>query len=182
MSAGSEKNIQVATFGGGCFWCTEAIFQQLKGVEIVESGYSGGPEKNPTYQEVCAMQTGHAEVIQVTYDASVIAYEDLLKVHFLTHNPTTLNEQGNDVGPQYRSVVFYRSEQERQTAESVIAEMQAEFEDSIVTELAAFEEFYKAEGYHQRYFELNSQQPYCQMVIAPKVGKFKSLFKERLKS
>lgn len=172
-----------ATFGGGCFWCTEAVFDQLKGVISVESGYSGGNTENPTYKEVCTGLTGHAEVIQITYDPKVIAFEDLLEVFFATHDPTTLNRQGADVGTQYRSVIFYHNEVQKEKANKVIDYLNEEkvFDHPVVTEVSPFVKFYKAEDYHQEYFENNQQQPYCRAVIVPKMEKFKTLFKEKLK-
>ncbi len=180
-STGQDK--AVATFGGGCFWCTEAVFSALKGVEKVESGYSGGQTANPSYKEICSGLTGHAEVVQITYDAQELLFEDLLEVFFATHNPTTLNRQGADVGTQYRSVIFYHSEEQKRIAEFVIQELDAQkiFSDPIVTEVTAFDKFYKAEDYHQDYFANNPRQPYCNAVINPKMEKFKKLFKEKLK-
>jgi len=174
----SDKKI---TFGGGCFWCTEAVFDLLQGVIKIESGYSGGKISNPTYREVCSGMTGHAEVIEVTYDPDQISFEDLLRIHLSTHNPTTLNKQGADTGTQYRSIVFYRNESEKNSAEKVISEMQPFFEDPIVTEIAPFEQFYKAETEHQNYYKENRDAQYCQVVIDPKLEKFKTLFKEKLK-
>lgn len=176
-----ESNLRKATFGGGCFWCTEAIFQQLQGVEKVESGYSGGQIANPTYREVCSGKTGHAEVIEFTYNPDEISYADLLRIHLVTHDPTTLNRQGADVGTQYRSVVFYRTEKEKQTAEEIIAELQVPYENKIVTEIAPLEQFYKAEDYHQNYYNQNSAEGYCMAVINPKLKKFKALFADKLK-
>ncbi|WP_439185175.1 peptide-methionine (S)-S-oxide reductase MsrA [Carboxylicivirga taeanensis] len=180
-STGQEKAL--ATFGGGCFWCTEAIFAALKGVDTVESGYSGGEQANPTYKEVCTGLTGHAEVVQITYDPQQLQFADLLEVFFATHNPTTLNRQGADVGTQYRSVIFYHTDEQKRIAELVIKELGREkiFDDPIVTELSAFQTFYKAEDYHQDYFANNPRQPYCNAVINPKMEKFKKLFKEKLK-
>ncbi len=180
-STGQDK--AVATFGGGCFWCTEAVFSALKGVEKVESGYSGGQTANPSYKEICSGLTGHAEVVQITYDAQELLFEDLLEVFFATHNPTTLNRQGADVGTQYRSVIFYHNEEQKRIAEFVIRELDAQkiFNDPIVTEVTAFDKFYKAEDYHQDYFANNPRQPYCNAVINPKMEKFKKLFKEKLK-
>jgi len=176
---GQEK---VATFGGGCFWCTEAFFTALEGVKEVESGYSGGDEINPTYKEVCSGLTGHAEVIHITYDASKIEFEDLLEVFFATHDPTTLNRQGADVGTQYRSVIFYHDDAQKRKAEFIITELnkQSVFERTIVTELSSFNKFYKAEAYHQDYYANNPQQPYCSAVIGPKLEKFKVLFKDKI--
>ena len=174
---------RVATLAGGCFWCLEAVFDQLKGVESVESGYSGGHVPNPTYAQVCQDNTGHAEAIQVTFDPQVISYRDLLQVFFSIHDPTTLNRQGNDVGAQYRSAVFYHDEEQKKTAEEVIQALTEAhlWDDPIVTELAPFNAFYMAEDYHQEYFAHNSFQPYCQVVIAPKVAKFRKQFVDRLK-
>lgn len=176
-----ESNERKATFGGGCFWCTEAVFNQLKGVTKVESGYSGGKIANPTYREICSGLTGHAEVIEVTYNPDEIAYDDLLRIHLSTHNPTTLNRQGADVGTQYRSVIFYRNEAEKNVAEQIIAEIQIAYDESIVTEVAPLEYFYKAEEYHQDYYSNNSEAGYCQAVIDPKLRKFRELFKNKLK-
>ena len=169
------------TFGGGCFWCTEAVFTLLKGVSKVESGYSGGKIHNPTYREVCSGLTGHAEVIEVTYNPAEISFEDLLRIHLSTHNPTTLNKQGADVGTQYRSVIYYRNEHEKEAATAVIKELQAAYNDPIVTELAPYEQFYKAEENHQDYYANNAEAAYCQAVIDPKLTKFKSLFKDKMK-
>ncbi len=173
----------VATLGGGCFWCLEAVFEQLLGVEKVESGYSGGWVSNPSYQQVCTGTTGHAEVIQVTYDPHVISFGELLEVFFTIHDPTTLNRQGSDVGPQYRSVVFHHGEQQKVIAEQVIQEIEAMgiWNNPIVTEVTAFQAFYKAEDYHQEYFRNNTYQPYCQVIIAPKVAKFRTKYLDRIK-
>lgn len=176
-----ESNERKATFGGGCFWCTEAVFTELEGVAKVESGYSGGKIDNPTYREVCSGLTGHAEVIEVTYNPDIITYADLLRIHLSTHNPTTLNQQGADIGTQYRSVIFYRNEAEKSTALEVISEIQAVYDDPIVTEVAPLDYFYKAEDYHQDYYANNIQEGYCQAVIDPKLRKFRELFKSRLK-
>ncbi len=174
---------ETVTLGGGCFWCTEAIFTELKGVDKVESGYSGGHVEKPTYEQVCTGKTGHAEVIQVTFDPKVISLKELLEIFFTVHDPTTLNRQGADVGTQYRSVIFYRSAVQKEVAEKVIRDITSArlWNNPIVTELAPFQSFYKAENYHQRYFELNGQQPYCRMVISPKVAKFRAHYRERLK-
>jgi peptide-methionine (S)-S-oxide reductase len=174
---------EVITVGGGCFWCTEAVFEELKGVEKVESGYSGGKVPNPTYQEVCTGDTGHAEVSQITFDPKVISLKDILQVFFTVHDPTTLNRQGNDEGTQYRSVIFYRNAEQQAVARQVIKEIQDAkiWNGRIVTELAPFTAFYKAEDYHQEYFKLHGQQPYCRMVIAPKVKKFREHFRDKLK-
>ena len=177
-----ENALKKATFGGGCFWCTEAIFQQLKGVEKVENGYSGGKISNPTYREVTSGVTGHAEAIEFTYDPNEISYSDLVKIHLTTHNPTTLNQQGADKGTQYRSIIFYRNEEEKTTALNVIKEVQKEYEDMIVTELAMFEQFYPAEEYHQNYYNENKDKNvYCAVVINPKLRKFKELYNSKLK-
>jgi len=171
------------TFGAGCFWCVEAIFSDLKGVDKVISGYSGGIIKNPSYKEVCAGTTGHAEVCQVVYNPNEISFKELLEVFWKTHDPTTLNRQGGDVGTQYRSAIFYHAEEQKQIAESVLKVLNDEkvFENPIVTEITAFSNFYPAEDYHQDYFELNGEQPYCTAVIRPKVEKFRKVFKDKLK-
>ena len=176
-------SLQVATFGSGCFWCTEAIFERLNGVVKVESGYSGGKVENPTYEEVCTGTTGHAEVTQITYDPSVISYDELLEVFWKTHDPTTLNRQGNDVGTQYRSVIFYHNEEQKELAEKYKAELDKSgvWDNPIVTEISPFTNFYPAEGYHQDYYENNPAQPYCSFVITPKVEKFEKVFKDKLK-
>ena len=168
---------EVAILGGGCFWCLEAVFDELEGVESVESGYAGGSVTNPTYKQVCSGRTGHAEVVRVTFDPGVISYRDLLEVFFAIHDPTTLNRQGNDVGTQYRSVIFYASEDQKKTAAQVVRELGV----SVVTEIAPAPEFYVAEDYHQEYFLNNSHQPYCQFVVAPKVQKFRTKFAARRK-
>lgn len=171
-----ESSIRKATFGGGCFWCTEAIFQQLNGVIAVESGYSGGRGANPTYREVSSGLTGHAEVINIIYDKQIISYENLLRVHLSSHNPTTINKQGADRGTQYRSIVLFRNEEEQKIAVQVMQDMQPLFEDIIVTELTAFEAFYKAEPYHQNYYQSNPDKPYCQRIIEPKLQKIRKSF------
>lgn len=170
-----------ATFGGGCFWCTEAVFQNVKGVIKSVSGYMGGQVKNPTYEQVCGGNTGHAEVIEVEYDPQLISYNELLLIFFKTHNPTTLNRQGNDSGTQYRSVIFYADEEQKAEAEAMIKQLDAEgiFDNKIVTQIVPAETFYKAEGYHQNYFNNNSNQPYCAFVIQPKLNKFIKEFKEK---
>lgn len=172
-----------ATFGTGCFWCTEAIFQQLDGVYSATSGYIGGHVDNPTYKEVCEGTTGHSEVIQVVYDPSKITFDELLEVFWQTHDPTTLNRQGNDVGPQYRSAIFYHNDEQKQKAERYKAELDQSkaFNNPIVTEVTRFEKFYKAENYHQDYYNNNGSQPYCNYVIRPKLEKFKKVFKDKLK-
>lgn len=164
---------QIASLGGGCFWCIEPVFQDLRGVLKVESGYMGGKTLNPTYRDVCSGMTGHAEIIQVTFDPSVISFRQLLDVFFTVHDPTTLNRQGNDVGTQYRSVVFYHSEQQRMDAEAAKAAASAIWPNPIVTEISPAQTWYKAEGYHQDYYKNNPYQGYCQIVIAPKVRKFR---------
>lgn len=173
-----ERQQDVATLAGGCFWCLEAVFENLKGVEKVESGYAGGHLDNPTYRQVCDGTTGHAEVVQVTFDPAVVSYKQLLQVFFAIHDPTTLNRQGADVGTQYRSAIFYHSAEQKATAEQVIAELTAEniWPGKIVTEVVPLERFYKAEDYHQGYFRANPQQGYCQAVVAPKVVKFRKQF------
>lgn len=184
MNNSAEKSgMAIATFGNGCFWCTEAIFQQLKGVSKVVSGYSGGKVKNPTYKEVCSGLTGHAEAIQLTYDPQVISYDELLEVFWQTHDPTTLNRQGADVGTQYRSVVFYHNDEQKKLALMYKEKLDKSgaFDDPVVTEISAFTEFYPAEDYHQNYFKLNGSAPYCSYVIQPKVDKFKKVFKTKLK-
>lgn len=174
---------QTATFGNGCFWCTEAVFQQLKGVESVVSGYSGGHVADPTYEQVCTGTTGHAEAIQVNFDANVISYGELLEVFWRTHDPTTPDRQGNDIGPQYRSVVFYHNEQQRDLAGQFKQELDAAgvFSAPIVTEIVPFEKFYPAEDYHQRFYDLNPNQRYCRFVIGPKLEKFEQAFRHMLK-
>lgn len=178
-----NSKLETATLGGGCFWCTEAVFDSLKGVEEVVSGYSGGHTEDPSYQEVCTGSTGHAEVIRVKFDPEVISFKEVLQIFFATHDPTTLNRQGNDVGTQYRSVVFYHSEDQKETALDVIDEIENEgiYDDPIVTEVTEFSNFYPAEDYHQNYFENNPSQPYCSAVVAPKVAKFRKVFFDRLK-
>ena len=173
---------EVATLAGGCFWCLDAVFRDLRGVEKVESGYSGGTTVNPSYEQVCSGRTGHAEVVQVTFDPATITYRDLLDVFFSIHDPTTLNRQGGDVGTQYRSAIFYHSPEQRATAEQAIRELAAEglWDDAIVTEVTPFTTFYPAEPYHQDYFNRNPYQPYCAAVIAPKVAKFRAKNFERL--
>jgi len=170
-----------ATFGGGCFWCTEAVFQQLTGVSKVESGYSGGANANPTYQQVCSGDTGHAEVVQVTFDPSIISYADLLRIHLSTHNPTTPNQQGADKGTQYRSIILTHNSEQEAIAKQVIEEMSTAFDQAIVTEVKPFDAFYTAEHYHQDYYASNPAKPYCEAVISPKLKKFRELFKDRLK-
>lgn len=176
-----HKNIQTATFGGGCFWCTEAIFQSLRGVQSVVSGYSGGQTTNPTYSQICTGMTGHAEVIQVTFDADKISYHDLVEVFMTTHDPTTLNRQGADRGTQYRSIILYHDDDQSVIAESVIAELKDHFSAPIVTEVAALEVFYPAEASHQDYYNGHMNQPYCSMVISPKLTKLRAMHADKLK-
>lgn len=178
-----EQKSEVATLGAGCFWCVEAIYQRLEGVEKVESGYSGGTVKNPSYEQVCTGRTGHAEVIQVTFDTKKLSYKELLQVFFKTHDPTTLNKQGADVGTQYRSAIFYHNDEQKKIAEQVKKETDAAkiWDDPIVTEISPYTEFYKADEYHQDYYNQNSFQPYCMMVINPKLSKFKKEFSNKLK-
>jgi peptide-methionine (S)-S-oxide reductase len=175
---------ELATFGGGCFWCLEAVFEQLQGVDKVVSGYAGGHMRNPDYRSVCTGETGHAEVVQITFDPAVISYRELLDVFFGTHDPTTLNRQGADAGTQYRSVIFPHSDRQKKEAEDRIAELGAEnvFDRPIVTKVEALETFYPAEDYHQGYYRGNSSQGYCQAVIAPKVAKLRKGFAAKLKS
>jgi peptide-methionine (S)-S-oxide reductase len=178
------KNLETATVAAGCFWCVEAVFDDLRGVESVESGYSGGHKINPTYQEVCSETTGHAEVVQIKFDPNVISFKEILQVFFVVHDPTTLNRQGNDVGSSYRSAIFYHTDEQRRIAEEVIKEVEAEgvYDNPIVTEVAPFDKFYIAENYHQEYFANNPNQPYCAAVVAPKVAKFRRKFVDRLKN
>jgi peptide-methionine (S)-S-oxide reductase len=178
-----SKSLQVATLAGGCFWCLEGVFDELKGVESVESGYSGGMLPNPTYRQVCDGDTGHAEVVQITFDPQVITYRDLLAVFFSIHDPTSLDRQGADVGTQYRSAVFYHGEEQKRAVEEVIKELTAAgiWGNPIVTEVAPFTMFYPAEAYHQGYFANNPNQPYCMAVVAPNVAKFRKQYLERLK-
>jgi peptide-methionine (S)-S-oxide reductase len=173
-----NTTMETATFGAGCFWCVEAIFQQMKGVEKVRSGYMGGKIKNPSYREICTGTTGHAEVIQLNYNPQIVPFDTLLKVFWMTHDPTTLNRQGNDVGTQYRSVVFYHSEEQKQLAEQYKKELNGSkvFDKPIVTEISPASDFYVAEEYHQNYFNDNRDAPYCQYVIVPKVEKFNKIF------
>jgi peptide-methionine (S)-S-oxide reductase len=177
------KQVELATLAGGCFWCLEAVFDDLKGVESVESGYSGGNVPSPSYAQVCNGDTGHAEVVRVTFDPLVLSYKDLLTVFFTIHDPTTLNRQGNDVGTQYRSAIFYHNEDQKKIAEEVIQEIGAAkiWDGPIVTEVTPFDQFYMAEDYHQEYFKNNPFQGYCRVVIAPKVTKFRHNFADRLK-
>lgn len=176
-------NLETATLAAGCFWCVEAVFDELKGVEDVVSGYSGGHKPNPTYREVCSETTGHAEAVQIKFDPEVISFADVLRVYFTVHDPTTLNRQGNDVGESYRSAIFFHSPEQEQTAREIIAEVEEQrlYRDSIVTEVTEFTNFYPAEDYHQEYFANNPGQGYCSFVVAPKVSKFRKLYADRLK-
>lgn len=178
-----ESNMALATFGNGCFWCTEAIFQQLKGVENVVPGYAGGTTDNPTYKEVCSGSTGYAEVIQMSYDPEVISYRELLDVFFYTHDPTTLNRQGNDVGTQYRSAIYYHDESQKNDALKIIEQLELEkvYENKIVTEVTALDKFYLAENYHNDYYNNNKNQGYCRAVINPKLDKFVKKYKSKIK-
>ncbi len=180
----ATAEFKLATFGSGCFWCTQAIFQRLKGVEKVVSGYTGGHVENPTYEQVCTGTTGHAESIQITYDPSKVSYDDLLEVFWKTHDPTTKDRQGNDVGPQYRSVVFYHDAEQKKLAETYRAKLEAEriWNRPIVTEIVPFAKFWPAEAYHQNYYDRNPSKSYCSVVITPKIEKFKKIFSDRLKT
>jgi peptide-methionine (S)-S-oxide reductase len=178
-----NTNLQTATLAGGCFWCLEAVFDEVKGVEAVESGYAGGAMENPSYRAVCNGDTGHAEVVQVHFDPGVVSYRDLLNVFFAIHDPTTLNRQGADVGTQYRSAIFYHNDEQKQAAEELIKELNAQkiWDRPIVTQVEKLDKFFMAEDYHQEYFARNPYQPYCQAVVAPKVSKFRKHFLELLK-
>ncbi|GIV38976.1 MAG: hypothetical protein KatS3mg033_0776 [Thermonema sp.] len=178
-----NTHLEIATFGGGCFWCIEAVFQRIKGVEKVVSGYAGGHKPNPTYKEVCSGTTGHAEVCQIYYDPRQISYQELLEVFFTAHDPTTLNRQGADVGTQYRSIILYHNEEQKKIAEHFIQRLEESkiFNDPIVTELKPFTTFYPAEDYHQNYYNNNAAQPYCTFVVKPKVEKIKKIFSEKIK-
>jgi len=179
----SSKTIEVITLAGGCFWCIEAVFDLVQGVKKAESGYAGGPNGNPTYEEVCSGSTGHAEVVQVTFDPQVISLSELLEIFFTIHDPTTLNRQGNDIGTQYRSAIFYHSTEQKDIAEKVIRNFESSnhLQHPVVTEVSQLTKFYKAENYHQEYFRLNGTQSYCSSVIAPKVAKFRKQFSDKLK-
>lgn len=184
MNDVNNGNVQLATFGTGCFWCTEAIFKSLEGVLAVESGYSGGHVENPTYEQVCAKTTGHAEVVRITFDPMKISFEELLDVFWRSHDPTTLNRQGNDVGPQYRSAIFYHDDGQKALAEASFRETDASdlWPDPLVTEISPLLNYYKAENYHQEYFDrVGDRNPYCTFVVKPKVEKFKKAFKDKLK-
>lgn len=174
--------MEEATLAGGCFWCLEAVYEQLRGVQKVVSGYTGGHVPNPDYRTVCSGTTGHAEAVRITYDPSVVSFRELLEIFFTIHDPTTLNRQGPDVGTQYRSAIFYHSEEQRAVAEDVMRNAQGMWDDPIVTQLAPLGEFYPAEEYHQGYFRRNPTQPYCAFTVAPKVAKFRKRYFERLKS
>lgn len=176
----ADKNLEQATFGGGCFWCLEAVFSELKGVEQVLPGYSGGTVPNPSYELVCTNTTNHAEVVQVTYDPEVITYGELLDVFFSIHDPTTLNRQGEDVGTQYRSVIFYHNAEQKEAAEQAVKTHQKYWADPIVTEIVPLEAFYPAEDYHREYFRNHPEKPYCSLVINPKVQKFRAKFTDML--
>ena len=171
---------EIATLGGGCFWCLEAVYQQLKGVQAVESGYAGGHVDNPTYEQVCEGTTGHVEVVRMTFDPDVVSYRDVLEIFFTIHDPTTLNRQGNDVGAQYRSVIYFHSPQQQETAKQVIAAMASVWDAPIITELGPAETYYKAEDYHQDYLQKNPLQGYCAFVVAPKVAKFRKTFADKI--
>lgn len=179
----SDPAKEIATLAGGCFWCLEAVFDEMKGVESVESGYMGGRTINPTYEQVCSGETGHAEVVRLTYDPKIVSFREILEVFFVIHDPTTLNRQGNDVGTQYRSAIFYHSAEQKSVTEQVMASLSEAriYEDPIVTEVTAASQFYVAEDYHQEYFRRNPAQPYCAYVVRPKVAKFRKHFLERLK-
>ena len=178
-----KKNLETATFGNGCFWCTEAVFQQLKGVERVTSGYSGGHVENPSYEQVCGKKTGHAEVLRIEYNPAIISFDELLEVFWATHDPTTLNRQGSDEGPQYRSVIFYHNDQQKEKAEKYEEQLDKSgaFDKPIVTALEPFSNFYPAENYHRDYYKNHSSQPYCYFVIKPKMDKLKKIFANKLK-
>ena len=180
----SSDSEERATLGGGCFWCLEAVYELMTGVSSVVSGYAGGARPNPTYEQVCSGATGHAEVVQVAFDPSVTPFEEILQVFFLIHDPTTLNRQGNDTGTQYRSVIFYHSDEQKQTAEKMIAEIgqAGVFSDPVVTEVAPVPEFFPAEDYHREYYRRNGGQPYCQYIIDPKVAKFRAKYFDKLKA
>ncbi len=179
-----NKGLEKATLGGGCFWCLEAVYQEVRGVASVVSGYAGGHVSNPSYEEVCTGTTGHAEVVQITFDPDVISYREILEIFFAVHDPTTLNRQGADVGTQYRSVIFYHSEEQGKIAKELIEELNSAgiWPNPIVTQVSPFKNFYQAEEYHQNYFKRNPAQPYCQVVIAPKVAQFRQKFKGMIRN
>ena len=178
-----NDNLKMATFGSGCFWCTEAVFERVEGVYSVVSGYAGGKVDNPTYEQICSGTTGHAEAIQITYSPDIISYDEILQIFWKTHDPTTLNRQGNDVGTQYRSVIFYHDDEQKQLAEKYKKELDASgaWKNPIVTEIFPLTKFYQAEDYHQNYYENNPNQGYCAFIIAPKLEKFEKVFKDKLK-
>lgn len=178
----SATNLTSATLGGGCFWCLEAVFQQIRGIHAVVSGYCGGRNSDPNYEAVCSGETGHAEVVQLRFDPAIISYDEILEIFFTIHDPTTLNRQGNDVGTQYRSVIFYHDEAQRQAALAAKQRMQALWDEPIVTEISALAPYYAAEAYHQNYFNQHPAQGYCRVVVAPKVAKARKLFAARLRS
>ena len=182
-SIAPHSDTEVATLGGGCFWCLEAVFDELKGVAHVESGYSGGAVPNPSYRQVCTGTTGHAEVVRITFDPVILSFREILEVFFTIHDPTTLNRQGADVGTPYRSVIFYHGEGQKEIAEQMIRELDGAhlWDEPIVTEVTPFEAFYQAEEYHQEYYQQNKEQPYCHIVIAPKLAKFRELYGEKLR-
>ncbi len=178
-----NQNLEVATLGGGCFWCLEAVYDELKGVSDVVSGYAGGHVVNPSYEEICGKKTGHAEVVQVSFDPAEISFADILRIFFTIHDPTTPGRQGNDVGPQYRSAIFYHSAEQKAVAEQIKQEFETAkvWDNPIVSEIVAFDKFYAAEDYHQEYFKKNPYQPYCMFVVGPKVSKFRKTYFDRLK-
>lgn len=179
----TDAGREIATLAGGCFWCLEAVYDALKGVESVESGYMGGKTENPSYEDVCSGQSGHAEVVQISFDPKIVSFKEILEVFFVIHDPTTLDRQGNDFGTQYRSAIYYHSTAQKAAAEQVIANLNAEkiYDDPIVTEVAPASRFYLAEAYHQEYFQRNPAQPYCTFVVRPKLAKFRNRFLEKLK-
>jgi len=183
ISQNKKANLETITLGGGCYWCVEAVYENLDGIKSVVSGFSGGKVANPTYEEVCTGETGHAEVVQITYDKNVTDINEIFKVFFTVHDPTTLNRQGADVGTQYRSVIFYKNEEQKKAAQSIIADLNKAkvYNSPIVTKVEPFKVFYKAEDYHQNYYANNKNQPYCKMVIQPKIEKFEKVFKDKLK-
>ena len=184
MDQTDNNKLQIATFGSGCFWCTEAIFERVKGVTSVSSGYAGGKVDNPTYEDVCSGSTGHAEVVQIKFDPTIVSYDELLEIYWKTHDPTTLNRQGADAGTQYRSVIFYHDDNQKNKAENYKSELSKAkiWKDPIVTEISPFKKFYPAEKYHQDYYEQNPNKGYCSFVITPKIEKFEKVFKNKLKS
>lgn len=183
FSQKKEPKYDTITLGGGCYWCVEAVYENLAGVKSVVSGFSGGKASNPTYEEVCSGTTGHAEVVQITYDKNITNINEIFKVFFTVHDPTTLNRQGADIGTQYRSVIFYKDEEQKKAAQSIIADLNKVkvYNNPIVTKVEPFTKFYKAENYHQNYYANNKNQPYCKMVIQPKIEKFEKVFKDKLK-